>query len=118
MSWSNPEQQGSGQFGQKPDRPERPMQLLIGAGVVFAVCAFLTSFLPGALALLALEGLLFWAAIGYMARAFLSGERWSLRRINAWDQSLIMLASSIAVGLFVDPSALESLAAGTGATPQ
>ena len=117
MSWSNPERQNSGRFGREPDHPDDPMEALLGAGMVFAVCAFLTSFLPGALALLALEGLLFWAAIGYMAKAFLSGERLSLDRLNAWDQSLLMLAASIAVGLFVDPSAVESLTVGSGITP-
>ena len=117
MSWSNPEQQDSGQLGREPENPDNPMQLLIGAGAVFAICAFLTSFLPGALAFVVLEGLLFWAAMGYMVRAILTRQRWSFDRLNAWDQSLLMLAASIAVGLFVDPAAVEALAAGAGATP-
>ena len=115
MSWSNPEPQNPGQFrGDEPNRPDSPMRLLLGTGIVFAVCAFITSFLPGAMALLVLEGMLFWAAMGYVLRAVFSGERFSLTKLNSWDQSLIILAASITVGLFVDPAALEALMAEAG----
>ncbi len=117
MSWTKPQQPKSDRFGQKPDRPEDPMQALLGVGFVIAVCAFLTSFLPGGLALLMLEGLLFWAALGYMTKGFIRGERWRSDRLTSWDQALIILAASIAVGLFVDPSALEALSAKSVAVP-
>lgn len=117
MSWTNHQPSNSDRFGRKPDRPDDPMQALLGTGVVFAVCVFLTSFLPGALALLVLEGLLFWAAMGYIAKALLNGESWSRDRLTSWDQSLLLLGASIAVGLFVDPSDLQSMVAEYGAAP-
>ena len=117
MSWSKPQQPDSDRFGRKPDRPEDPMHALLGVGIVIAVSAFLTSFLPGGLALLMLEGLLFWAALGYMTKGFIRGERWRNDRLNSWDQALMVLAASIAVGLFVDPSAIEALATERMAVP-
>ena len=117
MSWSKPQQPDSDRFGQEPERPKDPMQALLGVGFVIAACAFLTSFLPGPLALLMLEGLLFWAALGYMAKAFLRGERLRPDQLNSWDQALMALAASIAVGLFVDPSAMEALSAQGVAVP-
>ncbi len=117
MSWTKPQQPNSDRFGREPDQPDDPMQALLGTGLVFAACVFLTSFLPGALALLVLEGLLFWAAMGYVAKAFVTGESWSRDRLTSWDQSLLLIGASIAVGLFVDPSDLQSLVAEYGAAP-
>lgn len=117
MSWSQYQQPDSDRFGQKPEQPDDPIKSLLGVGSVIAICAFVTSFLPGALALLMLEGMLFWASLGYMTRAFMRGERWTRDRLNSWDQALLVLAASIAVGLFVDPSAIEALAAQGAGTP-
>ena len=117
MSWSQSQQPDSGRVGQEPDRPDDPIKALLGVGFVIAICAVVTSFLPGALALLVLEGLLFWASLGYMTKAFIRGDRWSRDRLNSWDQALLVLAASIAVGLFVDPSALEALAVQSAGTP-
>ncbi len=93
------------------------MHALLGVGIVIAISVFVTSFLPGGLALLMLEGLLFWAALGYMTKGFIRGERWRADRLTSWDQALMVLAASIAVGLFVDPSALEALSGEGVAVP-
>ena len=110
MFWSNRDYQGPHRYDRNSGIPEDAANRLLSAGMVFAVCVFLASFLPMPLALLALEYFLSWAAIGFAFKAMITGEGWSRDRLTAWDQALMMTAASIAAGLFVDPTAITAAA--------
>ena len=108
MFWSNRDYQGPHRYDRKSGIPEDAANSLLNVGMVFAVCVFLASFLPLPLALLALENLLSWAAIGFAFKAMVAGEGWSRDRLTGWDQALMMTAASITAGLFVDPTAFTT----------
>ena len=80
---------------------------LLVAGIVVASAFALSSSLPPPLIPAAMESLLFFSAFGAIIIALMRGEQPRAPHLTAWDQAMILILCSIAVGFLVDPVAVE-----------
>lgn len=99
------------QIGQTPNNSPHAYGFtfsLLRVGLLVTLCLFAASSAPAGLVAPTLSTFLFIAASAVALVGLLRGERLEPDRFGRWDEAAFLMASSILVGLFVDPEAMRA----------
>jgi hypothetical protein len=89
------------------DRDARNQRILVSTALVVTMALFLASSAPPQIAAASLRGMLFYAALAAMVMAAVRRESFAADYLTGWDQTLMLVLSSIAAGFLVDPHAVR-----------
>ena len=82
--------------------------VLLRAGLVFAILAFLASLLPRELVCASLSSLLFIAGYAFALLALVHDDPILAERLTYWDVAAFFHGTSIALSWFVEPAAVQA----------
>ena len=114
MQWSEHFDR-NGLNGSEHDPRNDNQTVVIHALLVFAVCFYVSSHLPGDLVIASLSSLLLFGGLGFMVAASYRGEPLFGEGLSRWDVAAIFIMASIVLSSQIDPNAVMATLEANGA---